>query len=69
MTFENTVSVILEEGWEKHEDLPEYRRKRYAETVVFGAPFSLATPLELQRKLKHFCSNYIIHPYSNIEII
>ena len=37
------------------------RRKRYVETVAFGAPFSLTTPLGIKREVK---LSYIIFSLS-----
>ena len=53
LTFENTVSKILEEGHVKSTRTPRRaymkrlmtRRKRYVETVAFGASFSPTIPL------------------------
>ena len=58
LTFKNTVSNMLEESHVKsqNEEPPKgideqwTRRKRYAETVAFGVPFSLTTPLGIQRE-------------------
>ena len=48
LTFKNTVSKILEEGHVSQWT----RRKRYVETVAFGALFSLITPLGIKREAK-----------------
>ena len=59
MQFENTVSKILEEGHVK--SMRKLRRacmKRLItvdeakETIAFGAPFSLITPLGIKREAK-----------------
>ena len=57
LTFENTVSKILEEGHVK--SISILRRTcmkklvtEYVETVEFGASFSLTTPLGIHCKAK-----------------
>ena len=53
LTFENTVSKILEEGHVKNMTIPRRAYvKRYVETVAFGAPLSLTTPLGIKREAK-----------------
>ena len=69
LTFENTVSKILEEGHVKSMRTPRRacmksfmtvtRRKRYVETVAFGAPFSLTTPLGIKREVSSSRSKYL----------
>ena len=48
LTFENTVSKPPEGMYEEVDDFGRSKRG----TVVFGAPFSLITPLGIQREDK-----------------